>query len=175
MDMKKIGREISILMGLTLSFFMSLTGNLASGKFSFIGFILGFVIGFIISLVIGFAVPIRKVNMAVDKKLGLRPGSRSAHAVESLVSDFIYTPIITLAMITLAYKNAKSHGAKDLHFLPMFAKSLLLSLVVGYVLVFVFVPLIMKFVFKRNGVGEPPAGGPPTGGPPTGGRPPMDE
>ncbi len=161
MDMKKIGRQMSILMGLTLSFFMSLAGNLSSPKFSVIGFILGFVVSFIISLVIGFLVPMKKVGDAVDRKLGLTPGSTAAHAVESLVSDLIYTPVITLAMITMAYKNAVSHGAKGMSYGPMLGKAMILSLVLGYVLIFIFMPLFMKLVMKKNGIGGPPQGGPP--------------
>ncbi len=169
MNMKKISRQMSVLMGLTLSFFLSLTGNLASGKFTVIGFIISFVVSFIISVAIGLLVPMRKVNDAVDRKLGLAPGKPSTHAVESLVSDFIYTPIITLTMIALAYKNAVSHGAKGLKFGPMFGKALLLSLVIGFILVLIFTPLYMKLLLGKNGVGGPPphgAGGPPRDIPP---------
>ena len=169
MDMKKISRQMSVLMGLTLSFFMSLAGNLASGKFTVIGFILSFIVSFIISVLIGLFVPMRRVNDAVDRKLGLAPGKLSTHAVESLVSDFIYTPLITLAMIAMAYKNAVSHGAKGLKFGPMFGKALLLSLVIGFILVFFFMPIYMKLLLKKNGIGGPPphgAGGPPRDIPP---------
>jgi hypothetical protein len=156
MEMKKIGRQMSVLMGLTLSFCLSLAGNLASGKFTVPGFIISFIASLVISLLIGFFVPMKKVNDSLDTKLGLQPGKTSTHAFESLISDLIYTPIITVVMVALAYKNATSHGAKGLHFGPMLAKSMVLSLVLGYILIFIFMPVFMKIVLKRNGVGGPP-------------------
>ena len=70
---------------------------------------------------------------------------------ESLISDLIYTPIITLIMITLAHHNATSHGAQ-IPYVPMLLKGMLLSLAVGYVLIFLFMPLFMKLVMKQNGM-----------------------
>ena len=151
--MKKVGREMSLLMGTTLSFFLSLTGNLSSGKFTFSGFFISFLASLAISLIIGFLVPMSKVNASLDKKLGLKPGKLSTRLFESLVSDLIYTPLITVAMVTLAYRRAVSHGAK-LSYLPMLGRSLVISLLVGYVLIFVFMPFFLKIVLKRNGKGN---------------------
>lgn len=149
--MKKIGRQMSILMGVTLSFFLSLVGNLTSGHFTIMGFVTSFILSLIISLIIGFSVPMKKVTDSLDNKLGLKPGRLNTHLFESLVSDLIYTPIITLAMVTMAYKQATSHGAR-LSYLPMLGKSELISMVVGYVLIFICMPVFMKLVLKRNGI-----------------------
>ena len=154
MNMKKIGREMSLLMGVTLSFFLSLTGLLAAGKFNVVGWIISFLISTVISLIIGFLVPMKKVTDGVNNKLGLKPGKLGTRCMESLLSDLIYTPIITLAMVFMAYKKATAHGAK-IPFIGMFGKSLVISLVVGFILIFIFMPLYMKLVFKKNGIGGP--------------------
>ncbi|MBQ7707595.1 MAG: hypothetical protein IJT72_07435 [Lachnospiraceae bacterium] len=154
MNMKKIGLQMSFLMGLTLSFFLSLTGLLAAGKFSPIGWLISFAISFFISMIIGFIIPMKKVNDAVNNKFNLEPGKFGTRCVESLISDLIYTPIITLAMVFMAYKKATAHGAK-IPFMGMFGKSLLLSLAVGFVLIFIFMPIFMKTVLKKNGIGGP--------------------
>ena len=158
MDMKKIGRQMSILMGVTLSFCLSLAGILSSGKFTVPGFLISFLVSLVISLIIGFFVPMKRVNDALDAKVGVKPGTLGARAFESLISDLIYTPIITVAMITLAYKNATSHGAK-VPYVPMLLKGMALSLVLGYILIFIFMPIFMKLVLKKNGVGGPPPQG----------------
>ncbi|MBR1763791.1 MAG: hypothetical protein IJ746_00170 [Ruminococcus sp.] len=154
MNMKKIGMQVSILMSLTLSFCLSLSGNLLSGKFTVPGFLISFAASTVISLVIGLLVPMKRVGDAAVSKAGLKEHSLPARCLESLISDLIYTPFITLVMVFLAYKNATRHGA-DLSFLPMFGKSLLSSMVIGFVLIFIFQPLYVKLVLKRNGVGGP--------------------
>lgn len=149
--MKKIGIEMSLLMGVTLSFFLSLTGILSSGKFTVPGFLISFVVSLIISLIIGFLVPMKKVNDSLDARLGLKPHTLKTRLFESLISDLIYTPIITLIMITMAYRNASANGA-PVQYVPMLIGGLVLSLIVGYVLIFIFMPLFMKLVMKLNGV-----------------------
>lgn len=149
--MKKIGIQMSLLMGVTLSFFLSLTGVLSSGQFTIPGFLINFLISFVISLIIGFLVPMKKVNDSLDAKLGLKPHTLKTRLFESLISDLIYTPLITLCMITLAHHNATSHDVR-IPYVPMLLRGLLLSLAVGYVLIFIFMPLFMKLVLKHNGM-----------------------
>lgn len=149
MNMKKIGMQVSILMSVTLSFCLSLAGNLMSGHFTPVGFIVSFVASTVISLIIGLFVPMKKLGDAAAAKAGLDERSLPARLLTSLISDLIYTPFITLAMVFLAYKNATKNGA-DMSFLPMFLKSLVSSLLIGYVLIFIFTPLYVNLVVKHN-------------------------
>ena len=112
---------MNLFMGVTLSFFLSLTGNLtAKGGFSPVAFVVSFIISTVISLVIGFIIPMRKVEGGLTKALGLRERSIPAAIVSALVSDLIYTPFMTLAMIFLARRMAM----KDV---PQFTRALLCS------------------------------------------------
>ena len=147
--MKKIGRKMSILMGVTLSFFLSLQGNLLSGHFSVPAFLISFAVSTAISLIIGFLVPMKKVGDGVCNALHVKPRSIPARLAETLVSDVIYTPIITLAMVALAWKSATAHGAQ-IPFLPMFLHSLGLSMITGFVLIFIFMPLFMRLVIPKH-------------------------
>ena len=153
-NMKKIGIFMSLLMGVTLSFFLSLTGQLSSGHFEVPGFLLSFGVSLLVSLIIGFLVPMKKVNDSLDRKLGLAPRSLGTRFFEALVSDIIYTPIITFIMVFMNYKIAVSHGA-HLVFGPMLLKSMIVSLIVGYVLIFIFMPLFMALLMKKYGPGRP--------------------
>ena len=154
---------MSILMGVTLSFCLSLLGNLmAETGFKPVAFIVSFIVSTIISLVIGFAVPMRKISQGVTRNM--KPGSIGARCAEALISDLIYTPVITLAMIIMAWKQATSHGA-DIPFVPMFVKSLLISLAAAFVIILIVSPIFMKIAFKSAGI--PMEGGRPAGGPPT--------
>ena len=152
-NMKKIGMKMSLLMGVTLSFFLSLAGNLSSGHFTLPGFLISFLISFIISMIIGFLVPMKKVNDALGAKLGLIPGKGLTRCIEAFVSDLIYTPLITFAMIVMAHKQATAQGA-SIPFLPMFFKSLCMSLVIAFVLIFICTPIFMKLVLGKNTMGD---------------------
>lgn len=151
--MKAIGRKMSICMGITLSFCLSLVGILSSGHFTVPGFIISFIVSTIISLLIGFLVPMKKLN---DKFCGnMKPGL-GRKCLEALISDILYTPIMTLAMTAMAWKQATGQGAK-IPYLPMFLKSLVLTFAVGYVLILIFTPLYFKLITGGNpgGPGRP--------------------
>lgn len=149
--MKKIGLQMSILMGVTLSFCLSLTGNLISGHFTLPGFLISFVVSLIVSLIIGFFIPMPKLEAEVCEKLNIEQRSMKGNAVTALLSDLIYTTLITLSATALAYpKMVKAGGSVS--FGGMFLSSLLVSLVIGYVLIFLLKPLFLKLVMKANGI-----------------------
>ena len=168
--MKKVGIIMSLLMGVTLSFCLSLTGNLTSEDgFKLIPFLVSFAVSTVISLIIGFIVPMRKIEDGAVKAMGLREHSMPANIVSALISDIIYTPFITLAMIVLARKMAMkmSNGHAQLPpFAAMFIKSLIISLIVAFVIILIVTPIYKKIAFKSAGVDPAASGGAPAGGPP---------
>ena len=160
--MKKIEREMTLMMGTVLSFCLSLFGTITSGQFSIPSFLVSFVLSLILSFIIGMIIPLKGITDKVTGSMWLEKGKLSTRAVEAIVSDIIFTPIITFAMILLAYKM--SHG--NMPFVPVFVKSLLLSLLVGFVIIFIITTPILRFVLKKNGVQMGgPQGGPPQKGP----------
>lgn len=142
-QIKKIGIRMMLLMGSTLSFFLSLTGLLTSGHFSWKGLLFNWLISFIISCIIGRVYPMQKISIFLDKKLDLKRGKLSTHLVESFLSDCAYTPVITFVMVFIAWKQATMHGA-ELPFWPMFGGSLLISLIAGYILIVIFIPIFVR-------------------------------
>ncbi len=153
--MRKVGMKMSISMGLILSFCLSLVGNLTSGHFTVPGFLVSFAASTVISLIIGFVIPTKKVGDSVCDKLNLKPGL-GRRCMETLVSDLIYTPIITLCMIILARKMGESHGAQFPPFIVMFLSSLATSLLVAYVIIFFLMPFLIK-TFTKD-LPKPPMG-----------------
>ncbi len=153
MNMKKAGRKMSMLMGLTMSFTMSLIGNITSGHFTPVGFILSFIISSIISLIIGFFVPVGPLSHAASEKCGLEKDSIGARCIESLVADVIFTPVMTLAMITFAYNMSKKHG-EPMKFVPAFLSSLGIGLIVCFLLAFLLTPVYLKIAMKDVDGGE---------------------
>ena len=150
-NVKKVSRGMNILMGLTMSFFLSLIGNLSSGHFSFVGFITSFVISFLISFFISSFLPIHKLGKDLVKKLNIEEGTTKARLVETLVSDLSITPFMTFAMIYMAYSRAISQGVQ-ISFLPMFIRSLIISLFVGFILIYFLTPLYIRLLinFHKN-------------------------
>jgi len=150
MQMRKAGRKISLMMALMMSFGLSLTGNLTAERPPdmpmmpiVIGFFESFALSFVISLGIGLAVPMPKVNAALARKFHLQPRTFKAYLVESFVSNLIYTPLITTAMVSFAYFVLIDPGHKP-PFVPMFISSQVICFVVAQVLIFIFEPLIVK-------------------------------
>lgn len=159
--MKKVGRMMGLLMALTLSLVLSFVGVFTSGQFTVPGFLISFLISFVISLLIGLVVPMPKVNMALGQKMHLQPGSLRARLVESLVSNLIYTPLITVSMVTLAWMNIRRlSGGHQPPYVPMLLRSLAISLVVAYLLIFLVSPVYLRLSMKKYGVPQGGAGKP---------------
>ena len=112
-QMRKIGRQMAIRMGILMSLCLSLVGTLTSGHFTVPGFIISFVLSSILSLIIGFVIPIGKVTSGLCEKMKLKRGSIGARIFESVMSDAIYTPIMTLAMVALAYNVAMRQSGRS--------------------------------------------------------------
>lgn len=142
---------MSILMGVALSFCLSLFGTLHSGHFSVPAFLVSFAVSLTVSLLIGFLVPMPKLEASVCNKLNIGQHSMKGNAVTTLISDLIYTTLITLAATVLAYRQMTKAGGSA-SFGAMFFSSLLISLVIGYVLIFILKPLFLKLVLKHNGI-----------------------
>lgn len=160
--MKKIMMMMSILMGFSMSLVLSLLGVAGSGHFSVPSWMVSFGISFLISLLIGFAVPVKKVCDAACNKCGIIPESFKGNLMSSVVSDLIYTPVITIAMVVMmvggAAKKAIAAGAPADR-IPSVAHalvpSLIMSLVVGYFVILILQPLFLKLLLKNAPKGKP--------------------
>ena len=155
--MRSVGIKMSILMGLTMSFFLSLAGTFfgtmrAGRPFPPVGWLISFFVSLIVSLIIGFAVPMGRISRSIGEKMG--KGTLKARVVDALVSDLIYTPVITLVMVFLNYRQAVAQGSQA-PFIAMFLPSLILCFAVGFILIFVFQPMFMKQLMKGIGPGGP--------------------
>lgn len=142
-QVRKVQIRMLLLMGSTLSFFLSLIGLLTSGHFTPKGLLFNFVISFAISCIIGAIYPMHKVSIFLDKKFGLKPGKLKTHLVESFLSDCAYTPVITFVMVFIAWKQAVSHGAV-ISFASMFFVSLLISMIAAYILIVFLIPVFIR-------------------------------
>ena len=159
--MKKIGMQMSLLMGATMSLGLSIVGNITGGgqrpvPAIIIGIVISFIASFIISIIIGLIVPMKKVGDSVCAKAKTSSNTFKGKALSALASDVIYTPIITLAMVALARVQASKNDPAALEHMPpfiiMFLSSLVICFIVGWVLIFIFQPLYMKMILKKNGI-----------------------
>ncbi len=160
--MRKIGLIMNILMGVSLSFALSLCGLVFSGHFAIKAWLLSFALSTVLSLLIGFCLPVHKIGCTLCEKLGLKERTLPFHCVDSLISDLFYTPLITLLMVALSFfgahrsiEQAIANGASaeslpQIQFLPMFLHSLLVSLVLGYLLIFILQPLYLKILLAKT-------------------------
>ena len=147
--MKSAGRRISLCMGVTLSFCLSLIGTLMGGHFSPAGWLISFLVSLVISIIIGFTVPMGKISQSVRAKHG---DTIKARLIDSLYSDLIFTPIITILMNIGAYVMAMkmSGGQAEMNLPMMIITSLIVCMVVGYIIIFIVQPIFMKIFIKNK-------------------------
>jgi hypothetical protein len=110
---KKAGLKISLLMSLVISFGLSLAGNIASGHFAVISWLITFVMSFIVALIIGLVVPMKKVSDFLVEKVGLKDKKAGKLLFSSLISDIIYTPLITFLMVLFSVTMATAQINKQ--------------------------------------------------------------
>lgn len=148
---RMIGVGMSIRMGITLSFFMSLTGTLSSGHFTAVGFIMSFIISTVISLLIGFLIPVGPIAQSVSRALKLKDGSIPARLVETFIYDLIYTPIMTFLMVFMAYQMIlkQSGGMVPLRLGGMYFRALVLCFIIGFILIYIIQPIFLKSLIKK--------------------------
>ena len=161
-NMRKIGIFMSLYMGLVMSIFMTITGvcvgmlpGVIQGKIPphaiLLSMISGFFVSFCISLLIGFMVPMHKLTQSATKKMD---AGLAKKCVESLISDLIYTPVISVVMVSFAYMSNQKQEAGGPSFIMMLIPSLIACFIVGYILIFIFQPFIFKRLMKRFGSGK---------------------
>lgn len=149
--MKKVENTMGLLMGLSLSFILSLVGMLSSGSFTVPGFLLSFLVSLLISTIITRIIPLRKISLACTGKLKLQPDSLSYRLVDALVSDLLMSPLMTLIMVYMAYRQATAHGAR-IPFGPMLLRSEIISFFAAYIAIFLLSPLLLKIALKKAGI-----------------------
>lgn len=135
--MKKRALTYSLLMSVAISFCLSLYGTATSGHFTLVGWLISFVASTIVSIIIGLVVPMKKISMGIEKGISSKAG---AYLLTGLVSDVIYTPLITALMIALAIRNA------PVSFMTLYPKSLIGCFLVGYVVILIFQKAFAKLL-----------------------------
>lgn len=109
---RKIGKYISIRMGIVMSAIMSCVGSLIgafegakSSPMPFIviwlpSFLLSFIIASIIAITIGAVIPMKKINDFIETKTKLH--GLALNIIKSLVSDIIYTSILATILVFIS-------------------------------------------------------------------------
>jgi len=154
--MRKIGILMSILMGFSMSLILSLVGTLMGGHFTVPSWLISFGISFVISLIIGFIVPMKVVSDKACNGLKINPQSFKGNLLSSLISDLIYTPIITVTMVCIMVTNAKKQlAARGIPGGPTILgelwPSLIVCLLVGFVVIAIIQPLFLKLLTRNLG------------------------
>ena len=148
MDMKKAGMIMSLLMGLSMSFLLTMIGLISARQFTFGAFLRSFAISFMVSTLIGLIIPVRKISAAILRKRSAKPQSLKARLLEALVTDICYSPLMTFIMISLAHRQAVAHGAK-IPFGPMLLKAEVISFIAAFILNLLITPLFARMVMKN--------------------------
>lgn len=133
--MKKRAMLYGLLMSIFISLFLSLYGLCSAGQFTVPKWLVSFALSAVISIIWGFIIPMKKISMAIDKAM---PNRIVAFFINALVSDIIYTPLITAIMIYLAARKA------PVPFSVLYLKSIPACFIVCF-----FVILIFQFVFRK--------------------------
>lgn len=163
---KKIGRYIGIRMGIAMSVTMSLVGSfmgaLNASKQSgapllaawIPSLLVSLVITIIIAVALGVCLPMKKINDGIES--GTKTKGFLLHFIQSLVSDLIYTPLISLVMAftsTALFVIPKNPNLEMNMLVPValgnFAKSIPLEFVIALIVIIILEPMIQKSAFKK--------------------------
>jgi len=149
--MRKIRIKMNILMGVSMSFILSLVGSLSGGHFALPSWILSFAISAVLALLIGFVVPIKKLCDGFCKKCNANPQSIKGNLLGALVSNIIYTPVLTIVMVSIMVSIAAAHAPAGAA--PSIGQvlpgSLIICLIAGYICIIVLQPLFLKLLLKK--------------------------
>lgn len=149
--MKRVMRLMTILMGFSMSLVLSLVGTVSGGHFTVPSWGISFGISLVISLFIGFIVPVKRVCDGFCDLCKVNPNSMKGNLLGGVISDLIYTPIITVIMVYIMVSNAAKHAPAGV-MPPMqiiMVKSLIITLLVGYVVIIVLQPIFIKLLTRR--------------------------
>ncbi len=147
--MEENAKQMSLLMGFSMSLVLTFIGMAGAGKLSMPGFLFSFIVSFLISLLVAKIIPAKKISAEWTRKLQLTPGSFKARLLDALVTDLSYSPLMTLVMILIAYCQSAFHGAA-FPFVPVLLKSELISFSIAFVLGFALPPFYMKLLMKKK-------------------------
>lgn len=157
MNMRKIGRQMSICMGVTMSLVLSLVGTVVGGHFTILSWGISFAISLVISLILGFLVPMKRVSDAACNACKINPQSLPGNLFSALISDLIYTPLITIVMVVIMVGNARKQ--LEAMGVPMetwpkigqaLVPSLIICFIVGYIVIAIVQPLFLKLIMNKN-------------------------
>lgn len=152
--MKKIMALMSVLMGFVMSFVLSLVGTLVGGHFSIQSWMLSFGISLVLSIIIGFVVPVKPLGDKFCNKHNVVPESPKGNFCSALISNLIYTPFLTIVMVStmvlMATKEVPSWQARLNILGHALIPSLIVCFVVGYVAITIFQPLFVKLIINSN-------------------------
>lgn len=153
--MKKVGFHMNILMGFVISLCLSTTNTMAAEKPDMYTWLISFGTSALISFAVSFIIPMRKIEGGALHALKIKERTLPAKLISTFISDLIYTPFLTLAMVALVRMIVTKASNGHAHFPPfpiMFIKSFIFSFVVAYCIIYILQPLILRFVLKANGI-----------------------
>ncbi len=140
---RNVGTMVGVLMGLLISLVLSIVGPLRSGHFTVVSMLVSFLCSSIISVLIGIFVPIKSITDGACTAMKISPQKILGRLISAFISDLMYTPLVTFLMVLMNYKRAKMRN-HDLNFGHMYLGNLVLSFVIAYFLIVIFLPLIIK-------------------------------
>lgn len=156
--MKKVFIGVSMLMGFTMSLILSLLGTMLGGHFTIPSWLISFGISLLISIVLGLFIPIKKLGDGLCRVCHADPRSFKGNLLCSLVSDLIYTPLITIVMVNVMIRSAAAHapaGAVIPSVGRVLSSSLPICFIAGYVSIMLFQPLFVGLcisIAQRKGL-----------------------
>ena len=142
---KTVGLLVSTFMGLSISLVLSIVGPASSGHFAVKTVLVSFFCSSIISVIISILIPIKRISDAACNGVHLKNESLAGRLFSTFVSDLCFTPIISTLMVLMSYISAKRHNPHfNVPFGRMLTSNLIISFIVAYFIIFIFLPLFVK-------------------------------
>lgn len=151
---RKIGRFMTVAMGITVSIVLSAFGVISSGHFSVPMLLLSMVISIVLALIIGFLLPVQPVKMALTKNI---KNNFLRMLVGNVITNLFYVLIITTVLVFVM--NGMAAHIMDMNNVPasvprpnalkVLPSRLLESYIVSFVVTFLLEPLYLMIAKKK--------------------------
>lgn len=147
--MKKIGRKMSLYMGITMSFSLTVIGLYQADDLTLGNVIFNSVISFSIMRIINLFFDSGAVAIGFLKERSIEPDSLKGRVFMALIISLINSPAMTFVMVTIGYLKSRNTEA-EFPYLPILFRSMAISTVCAFILCLIFTPIFGKILVRKK-------------------------
>ncbi|MCR5699109.1 MAG: hypothetical protein K6G52_05635 [Treponemataceae bacterium] len=150
MKTKKFNTGAYLCLGIVLSVVLTVFNTILLGRYPFYNIAVCFGISLVIGIVIGLVVPFDLIFASECRRHNFKPDSFPTHMLLSLITDAIFTPLMTIPMVFFNYLMPGKDVVGQGNFVLDLVIGVFSSVGVAYLFILIFMPFFKKIGKKNN-------------------------